>query len=407
MAKKIRVWDGTAWQDVAPSLPYTAIHSAQASMPATGVDGQVWLDTDGTLADTAFVPLTGGTMTGNLNVSSINSGGIAGKNFIINGGMDFWQRGTSFTTDSGGNWSQYTADRWIAYAYYPGYSATQTITQESNLSNVPTGSKYSLKAVLATSNASINPGRMAINYTLENQDSLLLAGKTVTLSFQIKGIANIDRIQTVVGYNPSGGKVSAPMGETQIINQNRSITSSGFTLVSYTFTAPSASTLTTTGTIGFTLYYQKSNGTPEQVGDGIYLGNVQLEVGGQATTFNRSGSTLQAELAACQRYYYRMNADTIYTVFGLGPAESSAFIIFSVPIPVQMRVNPTSLDTSNVRAYSTSGWILPSALSLNSGESSKHYPSITADVTGATADKLYRLMAFGTTSAYVGFSAEL
>ena len=81
MAKKIRVWDGTQWQDVAPSLPYTAIHSAQASMPATGVDGQVWLDTDGTLAGQDFVPLSGGTMTGNLNVPSINSGGITAVSY--------------------------------------------------------------------------------------------------------------------------------------------------------------------------------------------------------------------------------------------------------------------------------------------------------------------------------------
>ena len=104
MGKKIRVWDGSAWQDVAPSLPYTAIHSAQASMPLTGVDGQVWLDTDGTLAGQDFVPLTGGTMTGNLNTSSINSGGISGKNYVINGNFDFWQRGTSFTTDSSATW---------------------------------------------------------------------------------------------------------------------------------------------------------------------------------------------------------------------------------------------------------------------------------------------------------------
>lgn len=107
MAKKIRVWDGTQWQDVAPSLPYTAIHSAQASMPLTGVDGQVWLDTDGTLAGQDFVPLSGGTMTGNLNVPSINSGPIVGRNKILNGDFSIWQRGTSLSAGS------YTADRWI------------------------------------------------------------------------------------------------------------------------------------------------------------------------------------------------------------------------------------------------------------------------------------------------------
>jgi hypothetical protein len=53
MAKKIRVWDGSAWQDVAPALPYTAVHSAQASMPSTAVDGQIWLDTDASVPSTS------------------------------------------------------------------------------------------------------------------------------------------------------------------------------------------------------------------------------------------------------------------------------------------------------------------------------------------------------------------
>ena len=52
MAKKISVWDGSAWQDVAPALPYTAVHSAQASMPSTAVDGQIWLDTDASVPST-------------------------------------------------------------------------------------------------------------------------------------------------------------------------------------------------------------------------------------------------------------------------------------------------------------------------------------------------------------------
>lgn len=73
MAKKIRVWDGTQWQDVAPALPYTAVHSAQASMPSTGVDGQIWLDTDGTLSDTAFVPLSTIDAKGDLLVGTADN----------------------------------------------------------------------------------------------------------------------------------------------------------------------------------------------------------------------------------------------------------------------------------------------------------------------------------------------
>ena len=51
MGKIIRVWDGTAWQEVTPAIPYTSKHSAQSTMPANPQDGEIWLDTDGTIVD--------------------------------------------------------------------------------------------------------------------------------------------------------------------------------------------------------------------------------------------------------------------------------------------------------------------------------------------------------------------
>jgi hypothetical protein len=62
MGKSIRVWDGTAWQDITPAIPYTSKHSAQSTMPVNPQDGEIWLDTDGTVVDiSAYAPPTIGS----------------------------------------------------------------------------------------------------------------------------------------------------------------------------------------------------------------------------------------------------------------------------------------------------------------------------------------------------------
>ena len=53
-------------------------------------------------------------MTQNRVISTLADSAIAGKNFIINGGFDFWQRGTTFTSPS--SWT-YSADRWLVGAF--------------------------------------------------------------------------------------------------------------------------------------------------------------------------------------------------------------------------------------------------------------------------------------------------
>jgi hypothetical protein len=309
-------------------------------MPATGVDGQVWLDTDGTLAGQDFVPLTGGTMTGNLNTPSINSGGISGKNYVINGNFDFWQRGTSFTTDSAATWI-YTADRWAAQNLYSGNGAVNVVTQEST--HVPAGSKYSIKSVVGTASAT-NTGRMNLLYTFENQDALALAGKVITVSAQVKAIGGIDRYNIAGYYSTSGGKAHA--GTSYIAGNASAINTSGFTKITATFTVPSAATITSTGTFGIIFVYYKNNAAAESVGDGAYVSQVKIEEGYQSTTFSTASPTLSQELAACQRYYYRTSGTTYTPLTVGGYTQSTTDLAWWVPLPVSMRVAPTSLEFS-------------------------------------------------------------
>lgn len=386
MGKKIRVWDGTAWQDVSPSLPYTAIHSAQASMPATGVDGQVWLDTDGTLAGQDFVTLSGGTMTGNLNTPSINSGGISGQNYAINGGFDIWQRGTSFTNPG----ASYTADRWLSYFPYTG-----TVTQETSI--VPPGFRYAVK-LTATST---NTGGRDLYQLIETANTVPLAGKTVTVSAWVTSTAG--KGQTIALTSSTTVDDSLyNVGTTAGAANNVTAVAGTFQQVKFTATIPSnAKTLR----IGLQANDSYSNG------DYIIWGGVQLEVGSQSTPFSRAGGTIAGELAACQRYYWRSTLDTTYTIQGFGNGTSTTAATVYVPFPTQMRRVPTSVEFSGLMLTDWASNIFGPTVALNQDgySSTRGGTLILSGMSGVVAQRFYflTLAGNGATTNYLGFSAEL
>lgn len=251
----------------------------------------------------------------------------AGKNFCINGGMDIWQRGISFTTDSSATWI-YTADRWAAQNLYSGGGAVNVVTQETT--HVPIGSKYSIKSVVGTAPGP-NTGRMNLLYTFEHQDAIDLAGKVITISAQVKSIGAIDRYNIAAYYSTSGGKAHA--GTTYIGGGATPVNTSGFTKISTTITVPSSATLTSTGTLSIMFTYYKNNAAAESVGDGAYISQVKIEEGSQATTFSTAEPTLAGELVACQRYYEQS--------FAIGTAPSTSAVGVNTSHTYHYPVNPT------------------------------------------------------------------
>jgi hypothetical protein len=99
---------GTA--NTALSNSSSAVTTANAAS-VTATNAETTANTALSTANAAL-PTAGGTMTGNLNVPSINGGPIGGfRNVIINGNPTINQRGyVSGTATSGAN--QYTLDRW-------------------------------------------------------------------------------------------------------------------------------------------------------------------------------------------------------------------------------------------------------------------------------------------------------
>jgi hypothetical protein len=343
------------------------------------------------LATTAFVATAAANVTSGF------------RNVVINGSMDVWQRGNSFTTDNAANYI-YTADRWVARALYPNSSAVQVITREST--HVPTGFVYSLKSVVGTA-AVVETARMQIGYTMENIDALKYAGKTLTVSCQIKAIGNINRVYIGANYNTSGGK---SLEGTNISYTNFTINTSSFTTCTFTFTVPSAATLTSSGTLGIYFIYNRSSGA-EQVGDGIYLGAVQMEAGSVVTPFEQRPYGI--ELQMCQRYYWRQNSEVTgvsQRIGGTGSIYGGNTFVGVFNMPVTMRTRPTgSLEysglmcTDDISFDSTGGtW----SISTNYG-SPRSVLIYGGPLTGTVSMQYVKLGIQSGANNYMAISAEL
>jgi hypothetical protein len=132
---------------------------------------------------------------------------------------------------------------------------------------------------------------------------------------------------------------------------------------------------------------------------------LQVEIASSASAFSRNTSTQQAELSACQRYYFRNNSgSTNFSWFAWGIGQGSSQALFSVPCPVTMRTTPTVVEFANLGLAQTGG--INAITTLVHANSSPSAAFLQSNGT-TTADVFYRLMANNSSSAYVGIGAEL
>jgi ribosomal protein L27 len=260
-------------------------------------------------------------------------------NAVINGGMDIWQRGTSFT---GGLGNVYGADRWL-------FNVTSARTYSRQTASLD-GFQYSLR--IARNSGSTDTGTPIAVYSMESADSYRFAGKTVTLSFWAKAGANFSAasnafaIQWFTGTGTDQNVYTAGYtGSTTVANTTRTITTSW---ARYSITVTFASNVTETG---FFLFYTPT-GTAG-ANDWVEVTGVQMELGSVPTEFKRaSGGTIQGELAACQRYFNRFSsADNPYNNFSTGNVRQTgagADSFFSFVFPVEMRIAPTAVTLANI-----------------------------------------------------------
>jgi len=323
----------------------------------------------------------------------------AGKNKIINGDMRISQRGTSFTIASP---TTYTLDRY----FYDIASAvpTGTVSQQTFTPGTAPIAGYEAANFLRV-NSTANNGCSAFQLIQRIEDVRTFAGQTVTFSFFAKADATstfaAPAVQQVFGSGGSGTVTTA-------ITMNSTSLGTGWARYTGTVAVPSISGKT----IGTSSYLQVVVSLPTAAGvfrNGTYdYWGWQLEAGSVATAFQTATGTIQGELAACQRYYWRNTTGSTYGAVASAYVGTTTQVNGLFNFPVQMRVTPTAVEQGNLEYIDFSGGSgALSSPSYSASESTPLTARVNFTVSGATAGRGAFIRASNNTAAYIGFTSEL
>jgi len=275
-----------------------------------------------------------GTVSWNTLDSNVQGDlGISFKNRIINSNMVIDQRnaGASVTPTNGNG--EYTLDRW---AFQFSQASKFTVQQNAGSVTPPAGFTNYLGVTSSSAYSIAISDYFTVYQPIEGFNISDLGwgtanAKTVTLSFWVRSSLT-GTFGGALGNSGSGGSRSYPFSYS-ISSANtweqKSITITGDTSgtwlstngwgIAVQFGLGVGSNYTGTAGAWVGALDFSSTGATSVVGTNgatWYITGVQLEVGTQATTFTTAGGSYGAELALCQRYYFKSNMGPDATKLG-------------------------------------------------------------------------------------------
>jgi hypothetical protein len=380
---------GTSWKPV-------TINADSVRLNYAGTVAGVVLNASGNVGVGTASP------TAKLDVNgSINSDNLSSINPILNSSYNVWQRGTTISLGASSSpANSYLADRW---------QTTTSTNQASTISRVATGDTTNLPNIqyamrYQRNSGQTGQGEMGFYQSLETIDSIPFVGKQVTFSFYARkgalfsGASNALYMTMYYGTG-TDQSVFAYTNLTLVIDSAKTLTTT-WQRFTATATVPSVATEIAVGgewfpvgTAGATDYFEVTG--------------MQLELGSVATPYRSNQPNYQAELAACQRYYWRSTANgNNNQVYGGGLSAGTTTIVAPFSLPVQMRTAPTVIGYANIYVTDETTNFTPSAVVANS-RTSVNILQIQATVTGATASRPYLIVGNGTAGSFIDASAEL
>ena len=250
------------------------------------------------------------TQASGWNYSPLNS---AGRNILINGGFDFWQRLAAPDTPAQYNASNYSADRWAPMQYQSCRASRAT----NSYSTPGPISQYVMQVSSISSANQANGARLQIQQKVESVNTYPLRGKQVTLSFWIKfnNATFTSTNNSAGGGDSSYGTFSALIasftsttdGTTSTTGADANLTilniANGSLPIVWTKYSITGTVPTNANNINALFSFASLGSTATNDVYNYQIADVQLEQGSVATPFTRAGGSIGGELSLCQRYF--------------------------------------------------------------------------------------------------------
>jgi hypothetical protein len=346
------------------------------------------------------------------------------RNRIINGDMRIDQRnaGASLSAVTDTN---YCLDRW---AYRTSQNSKYSI--QRNAGSVTPPSRFSNYLGITSSSAYslLSGDYFGIEQKIEGFNCSDLAwgtasAATVTLSFWVRS-----SLTGTFGGSIFNGANNRSYPFTYSIASANTWTSISITILGDTSgTWPSDNTAcirvcfgigvgsTYSGTAGAWAgsLYLSATGATSVVGTNgatFYITGVQLEKGSTATSFDFRN--YQAELAMCQRYYYRISPAATNKILGSAQGYNATTGGAQIPFPTTMRIAPTALEqsgtASNYQMLNSAGsTVACSSVPTFNASTTDSMAFVNTITASGLAAGIGSSMLTNSSAAYLGWSAEL
>ena len=255
------------------------------------------------------------------------------QNFILNGAFDIWQRGTSSLIGS----NVYCADRWIQTR-----SASTTLVV-SRSTDVPAGQPLQYSALFSVGSTNT---LAQLQQRIESTNAQEIAGKVVTFSIWAKnglGAASNSTLTWSSDYPTTTDDWTTPISD-QSGTFAATFTLGAWVRYSATFTVNALATR------GYRIIIRRTQ-TAAEITETYFTG-AQLEVGINVTPFRRNAPNIQAELAACQRYYeVSVASGTSQQYVGTGVAYTAGSMYAMLPFKVEKRIVPAAVISNGTNFW--------------------------------------------------------